>query len=531
MRDFVPFACLGFTLGSLLLLYLCKGQWLRKFFLITLTIVAIVEGLFILNAHAAIDAGTVWEVRTTGDQLWSGGFVNLLPNTSTDYSQADNCQTSWKAAAASCTGTNLTNDLASTNASGGLTLTSAAGGFTDAMVGNVIHITAGTNFTAGWYQITAYASANSVTITPKCNTGTNDASAGTGYVGGAFKIGGTLDSDFFQLAAKSAGNTVYIQGLASGAGSYTVGESIDASTMDGTATLPTSIIGYITNRTTVPTGTDRPILAFGNSYTLASGDYNIYKNIIFTKTGGSGAVITCGAWDKFNNIKVSDTTATANQYAINPSTNLIIDSSEITVPNGYGIYKSSWTGGIVKDCYIHDNVDGIHVTTFNNGVILNNIFDTNSSNAIYTSGATSEALISQNTFYNGSKTGTAITGGTGYLLVITNNIFEGFNVPITFTSAQPMNHYDYNAYFDNTSASNSNVTEGSHSVDLIASAFASGTPHASTDFRVGTGVKALGSPGSWVPMGLSADCVGYPDIGAVQRIEPVGGGTGGAYSF
>lgn len=482
--------------------------------------------LFPSICFGAISAEMVWEIRTTGSQGYSGGFNTT--GTGKDYSQADTCLASWvTGSTGGCNQTgssNVTNNLATSGT--WTTLGSTSANFTASMVRNTIHITGtGTsNFTPGWYEITGFNSTSSVTLDRACATG--NSTAGTGYLGGAFKIGGTLDNDFFQLAAKPAGNTVYIQ-----SGAYTVGETIDASTADGTVTVPVSIIGYVTNRATTPTGTDRPTLAFGNSYILYLGDYTIVKNIIFTKTGGSAALITPGTSDEFFNIKVSNTTATANQYGITVNTNLIIDKSEITVTNGYGLYTSTWSGGMVKDSYIYNCVDGIHVTAFSNGAILNNIFDTNSSNAIYLSGTSTISLISQNTFYNGSKTGNGISGAIGNRLIITNNIFEGFSVPLTFTSAQPMNYYDYNAYFDNTSASNSNVTEGSHSVDLIATAFVSGTPHASTDFRVGAGVKALATPGSWVPMGLSADCVGYPDIGAVQRIEPTGGGTGGAYSF
>ena len=82
----------------------------------------------------ALAATTVWEVRSTGNDNNGGGY-NTAAGT-TDYSQQNSPQLG------------LT-DLATPGA-GSTTLTSAVGGFTAAMVGNIIQILSGTNFTAGF---------------------------------------------------------------------------------------------------------------------------------------------------------------------------------------------------------------------------------------------------------------------------------------------------------------------------------------------------------------------------------------------
>lgn len=128
----------------------------------------------------ALDQDYTIELRTTGSDNNGGGFYNRDDGTSVDYSQQDAAQLN-------------PTDLACTT--GGATLTSATGGFTAAMVGNLIQITAGTNFTAGFYEITGHTDTNTVTLDRDPTDGSNG-SSGTGYVGGALatpgKVGGLI---------------------------------------------------------------------------------------------------------------------------------------------------------------------------------------------------------------------------------------------------------------------------------------------------------------------------------------------------
>ncbi len=62
------------------------------------------------------------------------------------------------------------------------TLTSVIGGFTDAMVGQLIYISGGTNFIVGWYTIATYVDTNEVTLNKTAAT-KGDGSVGVGAMG------------------------------------------------------------------------------------------------------------------------------------------------------------------------------------------------------------------------------------------------------------------------------------------------------------------------------------------------------------
>lgn len=236
----------------------------------------------------AIDAATVWEVRSDGSHLNGAGFYDRDPGTSVDYSQQ---------AAAQLSLTDLATDGAGTG------LSSVTGGFTAAMVGNVIHITAGTGITAGWYEITAYTDTNNVTID---RSATASGTAGTGAVGGAFDFGSTLEDDFFDKIAD--GNTVWIKN-----GTYTMSESITA--FSGTALLPINVYGYNTTRGDAPTGTNRPELKCVG-FNFASGSYVNMENFIHDCQGGYR--VTHGTVGEYKNIKFYDSTNTNTTYLLTP---------------------------------------------------------------------------------------------------------------------------------------------------------------------------------------------------------------------
>src|ERR1044071_7124465 len=97
----------------------------------------------------AISVNTYWDVRTTGSDNNGGGFV--IGSSGTDYSQQDASQYS---------GTNLASTNGTTNPS---VVTSATHNFVAADVGNIIRITAGSNWTTGYYQIVSVSS-NAATL-------------------------------------------------------------------------------------------------------------------------------------------------------------------------------------------------------------------------------------------------------------------------------------------------------------------------------------------------------------------------------
>lgn len=147
-----------------------------------------------------INAATQWEIRddpTNGNG--SGGFWNKVPGTSVDYSQFQRHQFEFTVSATVSTST----------------LTRTAGDlFTSAMVGNVIHITAGTGFTAGFYEIITFNSSTEIVVDRACAT--LGSTGGAAYVGGAFKFSqqAAFDTSFWTTALPagvSMGNTIWLR--------------------------------------------------------------------------------------------------------------------------------------------------------------------------------------------------------------------------------------------------------------------------------------------------------------------------------
>lgn len=140
----------------------------------------------------ALSSSTVWEVRATGSDSNAGGF--RAGASGTDRSQQD---------AAHASGVNLTVDAA-TNTD------VAPDGYTPvaADVGNLIQITAGAGFTAGFYEITAVVSG-------KWRLDRSPAAVGT--AGGTWALGGAMASPGKAAGAVTGNNLVYVA-----PGTYTV---------------------------------------------------------------------------------------------------------------------------------------------------------------------------------------------------------------------------------------------------------------------------------------------------------------------
>lgn len=119
----------------------------------------------------AIQATSRWRIRQDGNDDNGGGYDPGIAGAGTEYTDQ---------AAARLTLTDL-----ATPSAGSTTLTSAAGGFASDMVGNAVKITAGTNFTTGYYFVTGFTDPNTVTL-DRSPTPSLAGSAGSGKLGGAF---------------------------------------------------------------------------------------------------------------------------------------------------------------------------------------------------------------------------------------------------------------------------------------------------------------------------------------------------------
>lgn len=301
-------------------------------------------------AFAAISANTVWEVRTTGSDTNSGGFV--AGASGTDMSQFDNKNA---AACTSCQSSTINISTTDAVTAGTTTVTSATANFSAAIVGNLVYLSGGTGSIAGaWYQVVTFT--NVTTIVLDRSTGL---SAGTGAT---INIGGAL-ATFGQLAINMVtSNQAYVK---AGSG-YT-------------STATNTFIG------TVTPGQMNAILGYGTT----RGDGGMVTLTLSTNTGLKGLTSTGDGW-RIENITVdcaSLGTSTAmsftgsygsifNAVAKNCTSNGIIATNNIIAQSessgqsgGTGI-----SGASVLDSYVHDSVSSINgITIGNTGSAINNL--------------------------------------------------------------------------------------------------------------------------------------------------------------
>jgi hypothetical protein len=213
----------------------------------------------------ALNAATVWEVRTTGSDTNGGGF--RAGAAGVDYSQQDSPQANW------------TGDVTATT-----TIVNVTGHTVSADdVGNHVQINTGTA-TAGVYEITAADVGNNRWTLDRA-AGAEAATITAATMGGAFATPGKAGS------VKVAGNTVWIK-----SGTYDLSSSNNVAggrlTDSGTAlsTAPSVWEGYGAAR---GDGGTPPLLRCGaNSVTAftVTGAHVIVRNLRF---GNAGAFTGC----------------------------------------------------------------------------------------------------------------------------------------------------------------------------------------------------------------------------------------------
>lgn len=138
----------------------------------------------------ALSASIIWNIRTGGADTNGGGFKSGA--TGTDYSKQNAPQ--------------YTPTTTLTSAGAGAVILYAAAAAD--MVGNLINITAGTNFVTGWFEIISAVAG--VSITTDRNSTTGVGAVGSGNIGGGMATPEAIDP------LVVPGNLAYIE-----AGSYT----------------------------------------------------------------------------------------------------------------------------------------------------------------------------------------------------------------------------------------------------------------------------------------------------------------------
>lgn len=432
----------------------------------------------------AISANTVWEVRTTGSDSNGGGFVTGAAGT--DYSQQDGSQYAFA-------------DLASSNGTNGTpSVTSASHSFAAADVGNIIRITAGSNWTTGFFQIVS-VSAGAAVLDKACGSSAS-LTSGTYVVGGAFISPGQAGA-----AATITGNLVYVK-----SGTYTI-TSASTNVSGGciSATSGTTFTGYNSTRTRASTDT-RPTLVLNaalSSATIATGTC-LYSNIIFdgaSQTTSRGINTSVSYRCKFQNFTNAGMNGGACVYA---------EFTGCTTQNAC-FATAAWSVAY-SNSVVSFTGTCINCIGFSNTAV---VFSMNASTAV-------NCIAYGNT---GATTDGFQHGGTSAAFYINciaeNNGRYGFN-PSNAADCILINC----AHFNNGTAgvNSAQTMQEINTLALSASPFVAA---ATQDFRLnstasaGASCRAAGYPSTWPA--VSASMLSYDDIGAAQSRATGGDMNGG----
>lgn len=380
-----------------------------------------------------IAAGTIWEVRSTGSDNNGGGFVSGASGS--DYSQQASAQYS-------------ASDLV-VDASTNTIVTSATHNFVGADVGNLLHITSGAGWTAGFYQIVSVAS----------NAATLDRSpAATSTTGGSYSVGGALVTLSTVNSNLVEGNTIYVQGA-------TYAETLTLATAVTTNGVIIRWIGYNSSRGDTPTDAQRPYIDGANTRTnciVVNGKAgHIFKNFKIGRATGAGVLSTSSNGSSFENCRITANGGNGlTSIDFNYLVNCEIDSNTSIGLSGAG---SSFMFGV----YCHDN-GGVGMSVGGSTPCVACISDTNAGDAFTNSGSDISFIncIAYNNTGSGSDGFSFSATGAAPRVWITNNIAfsngqYGFNR--TSTSVRTP-YFNYNCYNANSTAGTNNITGGANDV-------------------------------------------------------------------
>jgi len=425
---------------------------------------------------------TIWEVRNTGNDINGGAYDPSFGGT--DYSEQDAAQLALA-------------DFATPGA-GSTTLTTPTGGLTPAMVGNGFHPQTSGNWVEDFYCITAWASANSVTL-DRSPTPAGAGVAGNGTVGGGIA---TLN----KLAAHNdyvSGNTIWIKT------GTTLSADVTLSVSGSGANLPIIFDGYQTARGDTPLLGNRPLITCGANYINDSGYRHIWRHLRMTGNKAVSPTFKGGYYGTLYNVFVENTLAGGNETAYQPDAYSKAIACAFTCPSGkalwgYAAGESQWTG-----CYVYDCAFGI-ILYGGATASLCTVADASDTGIACATNQYDANLVMNNTVYNCGN-GIVVTN---FGSTIINNILASCTIGLK--DAQLTNFVDYNNYFNN-GTDVQNATKGPHALALDPQF----TNAPGGDFSIGANLKAGGFPGAF-DGGLST---GYLDMGAVQRQEPAAGGS------
>jgi hypothetical protein len=451
--------------------------------------------LFSLTAQGAISADAVWEVRSGGNADNGGCFVDGA--TGMDYSQQD---------AAEYTFADLVLDTTTT-------VSSASHAFDNDDIGNCLHITAGTGFTVGFYEILSQAA----------GVATLDRAAGTmGSTGGTFFVGGAIIS--FQVAFDNGTsfNDIWVRDDAD----YSVGSALSINA----ARSGVTVTGYGTTRgdggrpTLLATTNTITMLTISNSSLFGFTFQNFTLDCDAPTRSGVAGISTNNGSKVIRNVTAMDCQATSIILGSNGFTGCYQCSvSGQTAGNSFGVGSNA----ICMDCHVTSPGPGTGQAFSITGAAASCIRCVGVGHANATTsdvfGLTIAGNIDGGVCYNAGRDCLRYVCSSNCPPITIRNFIawtaNGFCITSTST-VTPAFVEDYNGLGNCTLGERSGVTAGANDVSLTADPFTSAPTDLSLNDVAGGGsaLKGVGFPGV-TPVGT-----GFMDIGALQS-QATGGGT------
>lgn len=447
----------------------------------------------------AIAATTVYEVRpTNGVDTNGGGYV---PGSSgSDFSQQNAAQYAL---------TGLTS--AAANA---IILTASAA---SDMVGNIIQIISGTNFTAGFYQILSVSVGVSITVDRNCTTAAG--ATGVANIGGALKTLGKVHTLLTTANQNATGQTVWVKAEAT----ITVGAVTNLSPNGGTNLQATQINGYTTTRG--DNGQVTIQATSGTGFTLLNMQVTgpvIIRNFIIdgNSRGTVKGVTLLGSYVRCENFLVENCPSGGIEFN---NTNNQAYRCTVTACGTFGFHMEQGNGpNTAIECVAYANTAS--------GFIGEDFIAIRCISANNT-GGTSDGFGSANGLahnvpymildhcfaYTNGRHGFNFSNGFVCLVHLNNciswgNASKDLNFPGTWTGGGITN--DYNFY-----ATNTGYVAGAHDVVLTGDPTVAG---ASNNFALnntagaGAACRAAGFPGV-----MAVGGTGYIDGGPLQHADPL----------
>lgn len=466
----------------------------------------------------AVQATAQWWIRTDGDDDNGGGFDSAISGAGTNYSDQATAQL------------DLT-DL-STASAGSTALTSATGGFTAAMIGNCVKLRSGTNVATGYYFVTGFTDANTVTIDRACDNGGGGLSGGAGKLGGAWgNIETTLSNDATSLGNSCttpllAGNQINIRGSGSN----------DPVSVDynftryrifpsGTTTSLIKVVGYNGLPHISGSPTDQVTFNQISHWTISNCKFSS------SSTGNALYGIVNGGLQGRRTLLLSDCVIDANGKACNLiwacASGCYFKNSganaNYTCVNFYQ-YNDFCVDSVFE---LSSSATGVSAAQISNvfGMVTGNLI-IGGNIGIFLGGTLSEhkAMAQKNTLV-GCNIGIR---SDNYEHLIKSNLLAncstGIQTPSAHTNLGNTAWADRNAFYNNT-ANYANYTGGSNDILIATDPF---EDSANGNYALVAG-SAARSVDVYANIPGYSGTANYTDIGAVQHQDPSGGGGGSVF--